>query len=492
MTAAEAAEHIRHGETIGLSGFTAPGTPKSITEAIAAKAEKEHEAGRDFKINLFTGASTSDHVDGVLARANAINFRAPYQSAADLRKRINVHDCHYHDRHLSEMSQELRYGFYGKMDWAIIEAADITPDGEIVLGTGVGGSPTYAMLADKIFIELNEALPKEVCGMHDLYIPLDPPYRREIPIYAPNDRIGSPVLKVDPKKIVGIVRTNINNGVKPFTAPDEVSKQIGANVVGFLLSEYRRGGIPKEFLPLQSGVGNVANAVLYDLGENAEIPPFMMYTEVMQDAALDLLKKGKCKFVSTCSMTLSDEAEREVYPILKEYHDKVILRPAEISNHPEVIRRLGVISMNTALEADIFGNVNSTHVLGTKMMNGLGGSGDFTRNAYISIFSCPSVSKGGLISNIVPMASHVDHSDHSVDIVITDQGIADLRGLDPLQRAHRVVENCAHPDYKPLLRDYINMAKGGQTPHTLTAAFAFHNAFAETGDMRNADFSRYC
>ena len=492
ITAEEAAQMIKNGDTIGLSGFTASGTPKAITEALAAKATKEHAEGRSFKVNIFTGASTSDHVDGVLSRANAINMRAPYQSVPDLRKRINSHDCHYNDRHLSEMAQETRYGFYGKIDYAIIEAAGITPDGEIILGTGVGNIPTYARLADKIFIELNEILPETLYGMHDIYVPLDPPYRREIPIYRANDRIGSPVLKIDPSKVIGIVKTKYYDGVKSFTAPDEVSKQIGSNVVKFLVSEYMSGKLPKEFLPLQSGVGNVANAVLYDLGESKELPSFMMYTEVIQDAVLELMKKGKCTFASTCSMTFSDATEESLFGDLKYFHDKILMRPAELSNNPEVIRRLGVISMNTALEADIFGAVNSTHVLGTRMMNGIGGSGDFTRNAYISIFSCPSVSKGGLISNIVPMVSHVDHSEHSVDIIVTDQGIADLRHKDPVERAYEIINNCAHPMYRELLLDYLKLGKGGQTPHTLTAAYAFHNAFNEFGDMSKTDFSKYC
>ncbi len=492
ITAEEAAQMIKNGDTIGLSGFTAPGTPKAITEAIGAKAAKEHAEGRPFKVNLFTGASTSDHVDGILSRENAINMRAPYQNVPDLRKRINSHDCHYFDRHLSEMAQETRYGFYGKIDYAIIEAAAVSPDGEVILGTGVGNVPTYAMMADKIFIELNEILPETLYGMHDIYMPLDPPYRREIPIYRANDRIGSPVLKIDPSKVVGIVKTKFYDGVKSFTAPDEVSKQIGSNVVKFLVSEYMSGKLPKEFLPLQSGVGNVANAVLYDLGESKELPSFMMYTEVIQDAVLELMKKGKCTFASTCSMTFSDATEESLFGDLKYFHDKILMRPAELSNNPEVIRRLGVIAMNTALEADIFGAVNSTHVLGTRMMNGIGGSGDFTRNAYISIFSCPSVSKGGRISNIVPMVSHADHSEHSVDIIVTDQGIADLRHKDPVERAYEIINNCAHPMYRELLLDYLKMGKGGQTPHSLNAAYAFHNAFNEHGDMSKADFSKYC
>ena len=281
ITAQEAAEMIKDGDTLGMSGFTAPGAPKFISEHIAAKAEREHAAGRPFKINVFTGASTSDHLDGVLARANAINMRAPYQNIPDLRKRINCHDVHYFDRHLSDMAQETRYGFYGKIDYAIIEAADITPDGEVILGCGVGNIPTFAHLADKIFIELNAKLPHTLLGMHDVYLPADPPYRREIGIYKPSDRIGSPILKIDPAKVVGIVRTDSYDCVKPFTEPDDISKQIGSNVVSFLINEYKRGGIPKEFLPLQSGVGNVANAVLYDLGESTVLPTFQMYTEVI-------------------------------------------------------------------------------------------------------------------------------------------------------------------------------------------------------------------
>ena len=492
ITAAEAAAMINNGDTVGLSGFTAPGVPKAVIEEVAHRAAKEHEEGREFKINMLTGASTNRHCDTALCENKALNFRAPYQNLPASRAGINCHEVHYNDRHLSEMAQETRYGFYGPIKYAVIEAADYNEKGEILLGCGLGNIPTYAMMADRIIIEHNHKLPKRLYGMHDVYMPQDPPYRREIPIFHANDRIGKPVLQIDPAKVVGVVDTDEYDGVKSFTAVDETSTKIGANVVSFLLHEYRAGRLPKEFLPLQSGVGNVANAVLYGLEEAKDLPNFMMYTEVIQDAVLDLMKRGKCTFASTSSMTFSDATEEELFSNMDFFHDKVLLRPTEISNNPEVIRRLGVIAMNTALEADIFGAVNSSHVLGTKMMNGIGGSGDFARNGYISIFSCPSVTKGGIISNIVPMVAHVDHSEHSVDVIVTDQGIADLRGLDPVQRAHRIIDNCAHPDYRPLLRDYLKLGKNGQTPHTLTAAFAFHNAFNETGDMRNADFSKFC
>lgn len=491
ISAQEAAEYIKNGDNVGFSGFTASGTPKVVTEALAERAIKEHEQGREFKINMFTGASTNDHVDGALARANAIGMRTPYQSNGDMRKRLNAHDAHYFDLHLSELAQKMRYGVFGDLDVAIIEAADIDDNGEIILGTGVGISPTIAMMAKKVIVELNESLPKSIRGMHDLYVPADPPCRREIPIYTPSDRIGTPILKVDPAKIVGIVKSNAKDGVGGFAELDETTMLIGQNVCNFLLNELRAGRLPKTFLPMQSGVGNVANAVLHGLGEVDEIPQFEMYTEVIQDSVVDLMKKGKCRFASSCSMTFSDAMMGEVFSNMNFFGDKIILRPGEISNHPEIVRRLGLITMNTALEADIFGNINSTHVLGTKMMNGIGGSGDFTRNGYLSIFSCPSITKGGLISNIVPMVSHLDHSEHSVDALITDQGIADLRGKDPVQRAEAVIENCVHPEYKELLWDYLKFGKGGQTPHTLKAAFAFHNEFAESGDMRKVDWSKF-
>jgi succinate CoA transferase len=488
ITAEEAATYVKHDDNVGFSGFTPAGCPKVIPEAIARRAEQEHKEGRPFKIGMFTGASTGDHLDGALARAEAVKFRTPYQSNKDMRTLLNAHGAEYFDMHLSELAQSLRYGFLGRVDVAIVEAVDVTEDGEIVPAEGVGILPTICRLADKILIELNRFHPKELRGIHDIYEPEDPPMRREIPVYKPSDRIGQPFVKVDPKKIVGVVETNREPDGSKFAPLDDVTLAIGRNVSDFLVGEMKAGRLPKSFLPLQSGVGNVANAVLGCMGENEAIPPFTVYTEVIQDAVIKLMEQGRVTFASGCSLSVSHEALREIYSRLDFFKDKLLLRPQEISNNPEVVRRLGVITINTALEADIFGNVNSTHVLGTKMMNGIGGSGDFTRSGYVSIFTTPSTAKDGKISSFVPMVSHMDHSEHSVKVIISEYGVADLRGKSPVQRAREIIERCAHPEYRPLLHAYLDRGVKGHTPQSLDACFAFHRAFIETGDMRNVKF----
>ena len=488
ITAEEAATYVKHDDNVGFSGFTPAGCPKVIPEAIARRAEQEHKEGRPFKIGMFTGASTGDHLDGALARAEAVKFRTPYQSNKDMRTLLNAHGAEYFDMHLSELAQSLRYGFLGRVDVAIVEAVDVTEDGEIVPAEGVGILPTICRMADKILIELNRFHPKELRGIHDIYEPEDPPMRREIPVYKPSDRIGQPFVKVDPKKIVGVVETTREPDGSKFAPLDDVTLAIGRNVSDFLVGEMKAGRLPKSFLPLQSGVGNVANAVLGCMGENEAIPPFTVYTEVIQDAVIKLMEQGRVTFASGCSLSVSHEALREIYARLDFFKDKLLLRPQEISNNPEVVRRLGVITINTALEADIFGNVNSTHVLGTKMMNGIGGSGDFTRSGYVSIFTTPSTAKDGKISSFVPMVSHMDHSEHSVKVIISEYGVADLRGKSPVQRAREIIERCAHPEYRPLLHAYLDRGVKGHTPQSLDACFAFHRAFIETGDMRNVKF----
>jgi acyl-CoA hydrolase len=308
---------------------------------------------------------------------------------------------------------------------------------------------------------------------------------------TPSDRMGVPYIKVDPKKIIGIVETWRDDEVSGFTPTDAVTDKIGNNVAEFLANEIKTGRIPKEFLPIQSGVGNIANAVMASLGTNKDIPAFEMYTEVIQDSVIDLLRNGKIRFASGCSLTVTTPVLKDIYSDIEFFRSRLVLRPQEISNSPELARRLGLITINTALEADIFGNVNSTHVMGSKMMNGIGGSADFTRSAYISIFTTPSTAKNGLISAIVPMVSHVDQNEHSVNIIISEHGVADLRGKSPIQRAEEIIDNCVDPSYKEILRGYLKLSGPCHTPTNLHACFEMHTEFMKSGNMLNTSWEEY-
>lgn len=484
LTPEEAANFIQNGQTIAFGGFTQAGSIKAISLAIAEKAKREHAAGRPFKIRVLTGGSTDTRVDGALAEAEAISYRMPYQGDPLLRQQINEGTVEYLDLHLSTMMTHLNMGIFGEIDYAIVEAAEVHPNGDILLTTGLGATATLLRLAKKVLIELNQFHNVGLTGLHDIYEPQLPPFTREIPIYHTSDRIGKPYVSIQPEKIVGIVPTNEPDTAYDFSAPDEVTKRIGENVAQFLLHEKKIGRIPESFLPVQAGVGSVSNALLQALFQCPEIPSFEMYSEILQDTVIDGIDSGKIRFASASGLGVSPHVLRRIYQDLPFYLKKLVLRPQEITNHPEVIRRLGVIGINTALEADIFGNVNSTHVLGSRVINGIGGSGDFARNCYISIFTTPSTAKNGTISSIVPYCSHLDHTEHDTEILITEFGIADLRGKGPIQRARTIIENCAHPDFRPVLREYLEAGNKGHIPFEIERTFPLHCSLKHQKTMR--------
>ncbi|QEK13325.1 acetyl-CoA hydrolase/transferase family protein [Crassaminicella thermophila] len=483
MSADEAALLIKDGMNVGTSGFTPSGYPKAVPLALAKRVET---TGEKIKIGLFTGASVGDELDGSLSRSKIIRKRLPYQTNESLRKYINDGECEYLDMHLSHVPQYAQYGFLGKLDLAIIEAVGITEEGGIIPSTSIGCSPTFIKIAEKVIVEINTSQPLELEGMADIYIPNDPPHRKPIPITKVNDKIGTPYIPCDVNKIAAIVVTDIKDNVRPLAPIDDISKTISGHLIDFLEHEVKVGRLPKTLFPLQSGVGSVANAVLGGLLESS-FENLLCYTEVIQDSMLDLLDSGKALFASGTSITPSEEGLIRFKENINFYKDKIILRPQEISNHPEIIRRLGIIAINTAIEADIYGNINSTNIMGTRMMNGIGGSGDFTRNAYISIFTTPSTAKNGDISSIVPMVAHHDHTEHDVMVLITEQGVADLRGLSPKERAKLIINNCAHPTYQPMLKDYFERAQKSKfkhTPHMLSEALSWHDQFIKNGTMK--------
>ena len=477
----EAASHIQDGTNLFISGFTA-GYPKLIPQELVRRAN----AGEKFKINLFAGASTGEAVDRILAEAGVVAWRRPYMGDPVMREKINAGQIAYKDDHLSNLSARVRAGEWGRADVAVVEAVAITEKGAIIPTMSVGNTPTYVKEAEKIIIEMSNSEPPELEGIHDIYIPEDPPYRMPIPVYRTGDRIGKPFIEMNPDRVVAVLFHDEQDSCPIFADPDKNSRLIAEHVLDFVSHEIKKDRLPPS-LPWQAGVGAVGNAILGSFLDNDHFDALDIYAEVLQDSVLDLIDMGKVKAASGSALTLSEKARRRFFNELYRYREKIVLRPVEISNSPEVIRRLGVLAVNTAVEIDIYGQVNSTHLMGSQLMNGIGGSGDFMRNGSITFMVTPSTAKDGRISAIVPMVSHVDHSEHSVDVVVTEYGLVDSRPLTPRQMAEQVILKCAHPDYRDLLWDYYQRAlkeRGGHEPHLLGEVFSFHQRFLETGDMR--------
>lgn len=482
-TVEKALSFFQDGDTVGSSGFTKAGDSKVILPALAAHNK---ETAQPIQITLMTGASLGHETDGKMAEAKLIRKRMPFQVDRVMREAINNGELLFVDQNLGETSEMLTDHHVPDIDIAVVEATYITEEGHIVPTTSVGNSPIFLHHAKKIIVEINTAIDMDIAGLHDIYFPEPYPNRTPINILKPQDRIGQESISIDPTKIVAIVFSDTVDSPADIADPDEKTTSIADHLISFFENEVKSGRLTKSLRPLQAGIGKVANAVLNGLGRG-DFENLSMYSEVLQDSTFDLIDQGKLIHASAASITVSEKCYNKIFQDLAAYKKKVVLRPQSISNAPEVIRRLGIIGINTAIEIDIYGNVNSSHLSGSQMMNGIGGSGDFARNAHISVFVSQAASKGDRISHVVPMVTHVDHNEHNVDVVVTDQGYADLRGLAPRERAELIIKRCVHPSYQAQIRDYFERAKdqvGGQTPHLLEEAFSWHVRLKQTGSMK--------
>ncbi|WPK25481.1 hypothetical protein PUMCH_002798 [Australozyma saopauloensis] len=496
-SAEECVELFKHGQYLGWSGFTGVGAPKVVPQALADHVEKNNLQGK-LAFNLFVGASAGPE-ESRWADLDMLLRRSPHQVGKPIAKAINDGRTMFFDKHLSMFPQDLTYGYYTKnkendlLDYTIIEATAITEDGSIVPGPAVGGSPEMISVSDKIIIEVNTKTPSFE-GIHDIDMPVNPPHRLPYPHTTTDYRVGRTSIPVDPSKVVAIVESTQRDKVPANTPSDAMSQQIGTHLIEFFEHEVKMGRLPANLLPLQSGIGNIANAVVEGLAES-NFKNLTVWTEVLQDSFLDFFDSGSLDFATATSIRLTEAGFDRFDKSWDEFSKKLCLRSQVVSNSPEIIRRLGVIAMNTPVEVDMYAHANSTNVMGSRMLNGLGGSADFLRNAKLSIMHTPSARPSKIdptgVSCIVPFAPHVDQTEHDLDVIVTEQGLADLRGMSPRERAVEIIDKCAHPDYKDQLREYFDRAvfhaqkaKCMHEPHILKDALKMHLNFQENGTMK--------
>lgn len=491
--------HFENNQYIGWSGFTGVGGPKVVPTALADHVEKNNLKGQ-LGFKLFVGASSDVDIESRWAELDMLQQRSPHQVGRPIASGINEGRIAFFDKHLSMFSQDLTYGYYTlkkqgskHLDISIIEATGFDEAGNVILGPSVGASPELVAYSDKIIIEVNTKLPSFE-GLHDINMPVAPPFRSAYPVSSTSDRFGTPNLPVDPSKIIGIVESTVLDQVGDNAPSDAMSQAIAGHLIDFFKQEVHAGRMPENLHPLQSGIGNIANAVVEGLAQS-EFKELDVWTEVLQDSFLEFFERGKLRSASSTSIRLTPKGFERFFKNYDEYSQKLTLRSQAISNHPELIRRLGVIAMNTPAEVDIYAHANSTCVNGSRLLHGIGGSADFLRNAKLSVMHTPSARATKTdphgLSCIVPFVTHVDQTEHDLDVVVTEQGLADLRGLSPRARARLVIDKCAHPVYQPILSEYLERAefytakkKSMHEPHILRDAFKLHINLEDKGTMR--------
>ncbi|MFC7157068.1 acetyl-CoA hydrolase/transferase C-terminal domain-containing protein [Halomarina halobia] len=465
--APSAAARVPDDGRLAVSGFGSVGYPKAVPLALA------ESTGRTLSLTVVSGGSVGDEIDTALVEAGAIERRFPYQARPAAREAVNARRIAFQDRHIAGLGDEVVSGGLVAPDVAVVEALAVGEDW-LIPSTSIGHTPAFVEAADRLIVEVNRAQPLSLRRLHDVYRPGRPPNREPIPLTAPNARIGESRISFPREKLVSVVETDRRDSPYAFRDPSSTDRAIAANLSAFLATEIARNPAFASSVNLQFGVGSLGNALMGELdGVDVGDRTVAYYGEVIQDSLLDLIDDGTLSVASATSLALSAEGQDRLFEDVERYADGIVLRPADVSNSPEVIRRLGVVAVNSALEVDLYGHVNSTHVGGTRVLNGVGGSGDFNRNALVSVTALPSRVRGKGVSRIVPMVPHVDHTEHDVSVVVTERGVADLRGLGPSERADLLVEECAHPDDRPALRAYLDRARGrgGHMPHDLETVF---------------------
>lgn len=465
VSAAAGADHISSDDTVLVSGFGGVGYPKAVLPAFAARDE-------DAALTVVSGGGVGSEVDDVLVEAGKLARRYPFQTRKAGRKAINEREVEFHDRHISRLGDEVRLGEFGNPDVAIIEAIAVG-QGWLIPSTSIGHTPSFVAAADRLVVEVNSAQPAALERVHDVFQRALPPDRKPIPVTEPTERIADPRVEFDAEKLVAVVETQQADDPYEFRDPTEVDHTIADNLGAFLEAEIDRNPMLAESVFLQFGVGSLGNALMGELsGIDFGDREVVYFGEVFQDGLLDALDSGLLSGASATSLALSAEGQDRLFADIDRYADDVVLRPADVSNNPTLIERFGVIGVNSAVDVDLYGNANATHINGTSLVSGIGGGGDFNRNCRLGILALPSTAADGDISRIVPQVPHVDHTEHDHSVIVTEHGVADLRGLGPKERMDVLIE-VADPSFRKQLQAYIDRATAnrGHIPYDAETVF---------------------
>ena len=477
VTAEDASALITDSMHVAMSGYSGAGYPKAVVEAL----RERKLAGDAFGISLITGANVP-WVDERLGCVGLLTMRAPMVAHKSLGNLVNRGEVCYAEQQMNRMPRLLRADAFGHIDILVVEALGFDSQGNLIPTNAIGMLDLLMQASDKIIIEINRAQHERLATLHDIYRMQEPPNTQPIPLVKPNQRIGLKGIPFDHRKIVAIVETDIPENSTKLHEAAETSNVMVQNLFDFLEVEYNdcKGYLP----PVQTGFGSLADSITTGF-QSTNFKDLQFFCGGIGEAAMTLLESGKARSLSTGGLGMNERVANilSTFPHLEDY---LVIRNGLVTNSSEVINRLAPIALNTGIEFDIYGNVNSSHVAGSRVINGLGGGANFAQTSGLSIVLIPSNSKGGAISNIVPMVSHQDINEHDVDVFITEHGVADVRGLGDVQRAEKIIEACVSPEYKEALSSYLQRAIhtcGGHHPQLPLEAFGWYERLKDTGTM---------
>jgi len=473
-TPEQAAALIPEGAVVTASGYTAAGDPKAVLSALADRAK----AGDIHAIDLITAAQLSVQAENALAEAGVIRRRAPFSVSPSLRARANSGQLHYVEAAMSKMPRLFASGCFGSPDVAVVEALALDEEGRLIPTTSVGMTQLMCHMAKQIIVEVNTAQPELLWGLHDVY---DSPSHTGTLLRAPGERVGLPYVTLDLGKVAAVTMSHEPDRPQPVTQPTQAEQAICQNLMAFLARTYPNGVLP----PIQTGIGGLSRAILTAF-RTSSYEGLTFFCGALQEEMVDLLAAGKASLLSGGSIALTPHTIDILRPFGPDLREHLVLRSMEVCNSTAAVSSLGILALNTGIEMDLFGNVNSSHIGGTQVVNGIGGGAAFAANAGLSVMLMPSVRKDGRISCFVPATPHVDVIHHDVDVVISEFGTADLRGRDDVECAQSIIENCAHPVYRPGLQLALEKAlsHGGHHPMVLSGSFSWQEALQKSGTMR--------
>jgi len=469
---------VAGSKAIAISGMTGTGYPKVVPRAMSEYVER---TGEKFDVVVYGAGTVGVDLEEYLSRIG-IRRRFPIGASAEVtRKLVNSREFEAYDMWLTEYSRWLRDDVltrrFSGIDIAIVEATGVTEEG-LVLGTSVDASPVFIEKARGVIVELSLVKPY-MLGLHDIYVPK---INEVIPVRSVLDRIGDRVVKIPKSKVMAVVPSTIDDQRGAYSPGGDIDRRVVENIVDFLSKEASEDpNLRTDYVTLQPAAGPIASLLadrIHEIGFSLSI-----WGEIASVRWLKTLS-GNVKAISGSAIYTLPGDERlreEFYENIDEFKDRVVLRPQAISNSPEIISRFYHINVQQAIEVDVYGQVNITYI-GDRFIVGVGGSGDHAKASYITIVALPSITGSGL-PRVVPLVYHVDLVDHDVDIIVTDQGWADLRGLSPLEKARAIIEECAHPSYKDMLWDYLEtvVKKTGHRPVDLRKAVEFREKLFTSG-----------